>query len=393
MNLKTILGRLLESLLFLFMFFLPISRSAQAIGIFLCLIVWLILIVLGKGYRDIIQNKIILFCLLFVSSLFISTLVNGVNIVSLDGLMKILSCVVLTLVVYQGIENIQCLKKIVVALVVSTSVVSVYGILQYFTRLNITNSDKVEIFNRVHGMLDTNSFAGILEAAIMYNFSLVFFYMKNLVFWLCFLVMLICLGLTMTRGAWFGVVVGFLIISLVVKKSRWALLFVGLVLILLLTWPHGRERIIRTLKLETERERMLMWKHSIKMFIENPLFGNGPNSFWKSIQHLESNIDKGHKHCHNIYLGLAAECGIFSVVTFLIFSLFTLYTAIRLLKISFYNFSDYLILGAVGYIVSFLIHGFVDYTLYGETGYLYGFSVGIITLRAFENKNKYENKI
>ncbi|MCX7941187.1 MAG: O-antigen ligase family protein [Endomicrobia bacterium] len=393
MNLKTILGRLLESLLFLFMFFLPISRSAQAIGIFLCLIVWLILIVLGKGYRDIIQNKIILFCLLFVSSLFISTLVNGVDIVSLDGLMKILSCVVLTLVVYQGIENIQCLKKIVVALVVSTSIVSVYGILQYFTRLNITNSDKVEIFNRVHGMLDTNSFAGILEAAIMYNFSLVFFYMKNLVFWLCFLVMLICLGLTMTRGAWFGVVVGFLIISLVVKKSRWELLFVGLVLILLLTWPHGRERIIRTLKLETERERMLMWKHSIKMFIENPLFGNGPNSFWKSIQHLESNIDKGHKHCHNIYLGLAAECGIFSVVTFLIFSLFTLYTAIRLLKISFYNFSDYLILGAVGYIVSFLIHGFVDYTLYGETGYLYGFSVGIITLRAFENKNKYENKI
>lgn len=377
---EKILEQLCYMSLVIFVISLPISYSGQAIGLTLGLITWLVSVVYRKKFRDIITSKIGIFIVIFILVMIIRTIISHIDINSLDGLRKILGCIVFFFIVSCGIKTEQQLRKIISILVIATTTAAIYGILQYFTGLNLTGLEKVKAFDRVQGTLCANSLGGIFGMILPVSFSLGLFYKKKF-YWVCFSIITICLALTFTRGAWLGSIIAISFIILIHNKK----LLLPLVIILLIVfflWPQGHMRIVNTFKKDSELTRRNMWQIAFKMAKEKFFLGYGLQSFSEVFDASTLSTEKGHSHCHNIYLGLAAETGILGLLSFILLAVYSLILNLKLVIKLQYNWMKFLLLGIAGSIIDFLIHGFVDYTLYGETGYLFGFFLGLI---AFED--------
>ena len=73
---------------------------------------------------------------------------------------------------------------------------------------------------------------------------------------------------------------------------------------------------INLLKMGTQSEYGMLWKASIIMGLEHPLFGVGAGHFGASCKGL---VDICNYHSHNVYLEMFAEFGIIGLLLFLLF--------------------------------------------------------------------------
>ncbi|MDI6641874.1 MAG: O-antigen ligase family protein [Elusimicrobiota bacterium] len=381
MNTEKILSYLFYFSLVVFIVSLPISYSGQAIGLTLGLIIWLANVIHKRKIFLQSKSRIGLFVLVFIFAMLISTVISGVTLVSLDGLRRILGCIALFFIVTQGIKDETQIKKLISILIIASSVAALYGIIQYFTGLNLLGLEKVKAFDRVQGTVCANSLGGIFGMVVPICLSVALFFKKKF-YWICLSLIAICLGLTFTRGAWIGSVTAVVFI-LFIQNKKLPLLFMPIVIGVFLLWPQGRTRIIDTFKKGSESisVRQNMWQTAITMVKQKPIFGYGPQSFPEIFEESPLATEKGHIHCHNIYLGLASETGLLGLISFLTLVGYAFVLNFCLITKSSYDWMKYLSLGIAGSIVDFLVHGFVDYTLYGGTGYFFGFLLGII---AFE---------
>lgn len=393
MKFNIVLKKMLNLSLVLFMLLLPISRSGQSISIGLSVLTWILFALFGKTVRNVFKNHnciINILALVFLMTLGIGIIINGVTLFSLEGLREILACVVFFFVIYQCVDEISKLQPAVIALLIGCVVACIHAVVRYCLESGISSLQSSVNICRLRGLLDTNSLAGVLEMAIPICLSLALFYRKNVFLWFGFLLMLICLGLTFTRGAWLGTIASIsFVFYFYQRKVRILLLFFIFIIVTFTFWHSGQQRLLMTIiNYKSESERITMWKYAVEMFKKRPFFGNGLNSFKKAIIESNISVSKGHKHCHNIYLGLAAEAGIVSLLSFLLLSLFGVVTGLLQISYSLNSWDDFMILGCSCLIISFLIHGFVDYTLYGETGYMYGFAQGAIAVYVSNKKTK-----
>ncbi len=144
---------------------------------------------------------------------------------------------------------------------------------------------------------------------------------------------LICLVLSMTRGAWLALVCVAVIFFVLEKKYRLvtAKIFAGLAiafLILAMTSPQIHERLetMVSTKFQSNTERVLMWKSSLEIFKDYPITGVGQKMFVKAYneQYISPEAierpevtEGGHTHPHNNLLNEAAEGGTVGLAAFI----------------------------------------------------------------------------
>ena len=143
---------------------------------------------------------------------------------------------------------------------------------------------------------------------------------------------LICLILSMTRGAWLALLMVVVIFVVLEKKYRLltAKICAGLAIIFLIVALSSstiQERLLTmtNANFQSNTERVLMWKAATEIFSDYPILGVGQKMFFnaynqyyipREAKERPSNGITGHTHPHNNFFHRASEGGLIGLAAF-----------------------------------------------------------------------------
>ena len=233
----------------------------------------------------------------------------------------------------QNTKSFDKIKRLIIAVMLSSFVVTSYGILQYFGLdfLDWKNSDLP--FQRVVSTLGQPNFLGhyLIMVIPLTVFGLFFITKKNLPrFFVSLLVaiQLTCLSITYSRAAWVGFAAGLIVFFILNKKTSIYknILIMSCALIILLFIGNSlnfEHRIKSILNIETgsNKVRMLTWGAAINEIknssLPRLLFGHGPETqhsifakHYKSEWGIYETINVYPDRTHNNILDTILQFGI-----------------------------------------------------------------------------------
>jgi O-antigen ligase len=147
------------------------------------------------------------------------------------------------------------------------------------------------------------------------------------------------------------------------------------------------------------KTRIVMWQASLYMIKNNPILGVGVGNYQPNyLEYIDSvsevelpSNQRKHDHPHNMFLFIAAEQGIPSLLLFLIM----VFIAIRISLFNIFNHKRFTLENLLGIIllsmiIVFMVHSMVDSTArYGHVGF---YIIGILILN-FRNYQEKSDKI
>ena len=226
------------------------------------------------------------------------------------------------------------------------------------------------------------------------------------------------LALTLTRAAWVSVAVavvcigGYFVIKTLLtymswKRSLLGLALVGVVFCVLIVNTNSRQVIIGIVprhikeRLQTMiahpagfmSERPQWWRASLQMIRKYPLTGIGLGRFRYEYQH--SGPDEQYYtpyHAHNIYLHIATEQGIPSLLLFLWMVVIICRQVFSMRKTNdLWEMGTFI--GASGFLISALVYGLADNILHQRTVLLFYFIIGIIFYTQRDGHSEREHSV
>lgn len=354
---KKISTLIIKISLFIFTVFVSYSISAISISISLLAVGYIFFCISTRRffYFD-IYKRVLYIMGLFVILLILSTIFSFDISSSIKRTTTILGYFVLFLAMFT-VDN-KYAKKLIPIFIIFVCVHSLYGVIQYFTGLDIMNKG-YQKYQRVIGIVGHfNSLAGILGLVFPVLFCLFYFLKNKIIYGIAMSLVIICTILTFTRGVWLGIFVFFLLFCIFFDKK--ILIFLAMFLIMLFSLPVTRNRVLLTFKRrEVVRESFLI--PTAKLILKRPILGYGPDSFRKVFYEKNPNfIEKGHFHPHNMYLHILFELGFLGMTVFLWLFFEFLRGLLKIYETTDDDFTKYFTLGTVGSIIVFLVYGFVD---------------------------------
>jgi len=205
-------------------------------------------------------------------------------------------------------------------------------------------------------------------------------------------VVLWSLIISSSRGAMIGVTVGIIFFfsayQTIIKKENlnklWAGVFMAIFFLgLFSVMQYGNIVLFLEERMDTAYWRLGIWKDSLTMIAERPIFGHGINTYMTIFQEYHTGGGARHDptYAHNCYLQLAAETGLIGIMCFLgiIWKLFI--TTLRLVSDNPSIDSDLqiAILGLLSGILAFLVHSFFDTNFYSlQLSVHFWYMVGVL---------------
>jgi O-antigen ligase len=225
--------------------------------------------------------------------------------------------------------------------------------------------------NRARGFFSIYmTLAGVLSLVLLANLPR-FLPGARLPRWptLPWLVSLVGLLATYTRGAWMGFVVGVLALIPATRKGRWLLLG-GLIVLGLTTLAgpqHLRQRFLTMGDPDdpTVKERVYMWRSGLTMWRQHPVLGVGPGGVKREYESyaLPEAVKKRTGHVHNTPLQVLVERGMLGLAAWVWIWAAFYARGIRLLRRlpSEARQERALVAGSLAAITGFLIAGLSEY--------------------------------
>jgi O-antigen ligase len=357
--------------------FLGISGMQIGVGIaFLGFVIFILEKNPVKFYLDENTKKIFIFLILFFVSNIISTFVGNNFKLSLIEIIEFYGQIFLMFFLF-NIKEDGFKRKLLYIIIFFATLQASFGIIQYFTKFDFFRKEVLD--TRVRGTFSYfNTFGGLLGmiAPLVYSFFIYESKFKfRILFLFSFLIILLGLVFSFTRGAWLGTVFGIFLVSF--KRFRYKSFLLILFLLFFIFFRPVKDRLLQTLK-EPFGGRKEIWATTFEMIKEKPIFGYGKANFRYVFYKKQHNFDeKGHFHPHNIWLTIAVDNGVIGTILFGIIVFYIL--KIILQKFLLISDKKYIVVGCTASILDFLIHGLVDNVLRGETGYLFWFLIGIVS--------------
>ncbi|MBF0493801.1 MAG: O-antigen ligase family protein [Candidatus Omnitrophica bacterium] len=237
-----------------------------------------------------------------------------------------------------------------------------------------------------------NDFGAYLMVGVLMLIALVFAYkylskLKVLSIVVVSFVMLVCLFMTDSRGAWLSFIAGLLILGLLLTRRVLAM-FVGILLIVFVMLPYtAQHRIlsVANVKEGTTWERLMLWRGTIDMIKVHPILGFGINTYSRNFPKYKPAEYPDMRYTHNCYLQMASEIGIVGALLFIIFLLTVFIVILRNIGHLKDDKRKYIILGLFAGLVGFALNCIVDTHLYSVNldvffylllGFVYSLSFG-----------------
>jgi len=272
------------------------------------------------------------------------------------------------------IKSFKELIYLLLAVVLVTSLISVYEIICYFSTLT------EELKSTEWGLIRINYFSyPLTEGQIkMIVFLLIFpilFYKTDtktifdnkFVLISLIIPIFVSMFLTQSRNVYVALILCFIIFGLI---YNWKYL-IAFFLILTIVWfiiPQqykSRTASIFDSEHKSNKTRLIMWEVGLKMIKDNPVTGVGEADKFEKVYELYKKIDPDNPsegtHLHNNFLMIAVTYGIPAFLVFIGIFAFIFWKQIKYYKITNLRFQKLLILGCILNSIAFQIAGVFDY--------------------------------
>ncbi len=370
-----------ESGVILILFALPFMSTVQ-LFIFICLIFISYILKLICG-RRLWRFHLIDFSVFG----FLAFLVFG-GIVTVDGsslpkMLLMVSFMGMYFVIKNIINSPAMVKRCLYALVISSAVVSVYGIYQnYFGALSTKWQDMemfFEIKGRVVSMFDNPNVLGEflilifpITLALMATSKLSYerFFLFAIAMMSCW-----CLVFTWSRGAWIGCMIATVLFLCISSKYFFTAGLLSLPWVGAFVWLKRDSLILTRLTSfgdSSTSYRLGIWKGVLRMLEDVGLFGIGigEEAFKKIYPMYALTGIEAAPHAHNLYLQIAVEMGVFALIAFLIFIFLFAQFSFSFCKSAMNRSNKLLSLGIFCGVLALLIQGMTDYVWYNYRVFL-----------------------
>jgi O-antigen ligase len=250
----------------------------------------------------------------------------------------------------------------------------------YVTQKDIFLGQLVQPGGRVTaGFRTPNGLGAYLTILIPVIFSFLLIHINRyrwvIFFSVFFLMSVWSLYLTDSRGAWLGVICGFILmaffvdsvwkkekvdkLNFILKYSRIIILAVTVMLLMISFYKNPSS----SSRLNTVNWRLEIWNTSFDMIKDRPLFGHGINTYMRVFTVYRGGMTSP-TYAHNCYIQLMAEVGAAGLLVFLALlgKFFT--SGYQMLNKSSYDELKLCSVGLMGGVVAFLVHSFVDTNFY-----------------------------
>ena len=371
-RLNLLCEKIIEYSLYTLIFFLPASKAIVEICVTLAFVAWIIKNTNNNSFnlpKTDLNIPLLFFIVLSILSVTVTT--QHPDISARTFFRKTMEYVIIFFMMAEVITTKKRLTNILIAMLASSFIVGLDGIYQ-----NIMEVDLLRKFPLYAGKVTasfqfSNNLAGYLITILPIPISLVIHKATNkkirlsLIFLSALLV--ICLLLTRTRGAWLGFILAlFFVCAFNGKKAIFAAIL--FLIILVIFSPAAIKDQIKSLtSLNTDvstDDRIIIWSTAWQMFKDELFFGHGLGTFMSVFGRYKPYDYNEIVYAHNCYLQMAAETGIFGLLIFLWFVLKLFKSAILKLLKSKDKLLKATLIGITGGILAYLAHSFVDTHLY-----------------------------
>lgn len=301
---------------------------------------------------------------------------------------KTLQDIVFFFVILETLNNKQRIRNTLNILFLSSFVLGVDGIYQHFTTQDFLRHRRVIFTDRIYASFATpNAFGCYLAMVLPFLISRFFSKLKikpsRIFYFALFVLLFVCLLLTVSRGAWLAFLASVLYMSIWLKGLAVFLLVMGIVILSTHTFypPYVRGRLMKFFVFSdtSSIDRRLIWQAGWKMFISKPWLGVGLGTFMFNFRRF---VVEGYPHgvvyAHNCYLQMAAEIGIIGLASFLLILAMFFYHGIKTLNARERSFSWHVLLASQAAILGYCAQMGVDTTFYSlDLGMLFWLALGI----------------
>lgn len=315
---------------------------------------------------------------LFLVPLFFAALTSFTLLQSIVRLIVYLIAFLFLFISINLIDSKQKLYYLIIAVIISATIVGLYGLYQYKAGIElkeiwIDQEQNPDIQIRIISTFDNpNILAEYLILTIPITFALLYNSnspLKKLFFLLGIVVQGICILLTYSRGGWLGLFLAMLIFAIFVDRKLLSLYVMGGIGLIIVNPKSIITRLSTIVSLEDSSNayRIPLWKASIHMIRDFWLNGIGLGiDAFRAIypQYMMQGIVAAHSH--NVFLQLFVEAGLFGLIGFIAFVL----NSIRMNFIAFVKGMDIKIrrigISVIASILGLLLHGLVDYVFFSN---------------------------
>lgn len=359
-------------------FFLPLSMNITSVFLAVAAVLWIGKMAFTRQLsfkRTPFDLLMIILVVLSAASIFVSP-DRGFSFYNYYHLMG--RYILLYYLVVNHVHSLSQLKRLVLVMLTSALVVTLYGFYQYLYGVDISALEWVDgeqfpdLKLRVFSTLENpNLLAGFLVVmmALATGLGLSVNEVKLRLPLLGFVLLLGgCLILTYSRGAWLSAGAVIIICGFVYnRKFLWLLLV--LPLLALAAHDSVLERFMSILNpTDTSATlRLALWESTLAMISDQPWLGIGWGAYWLVYPEYDFFVqDPNTKifHAHNMYLNIAAEIGIPGLLTFLAILYGHMRLALTVLTTTASTWLTGLMLGVIGAFLSLVVSGFTDYIMF-----------------------------
>lgn len=368
-------------------FFLPISKAIIESLSILAIIFYLIKKFLG--FDDIIKTPInrgiYIYLAICILSIFLS---SNLKISARTFFSKTLQDIGFLLAAAETLTKGRRIRNILYVLFISSFVLGVDGIYQYFTHGDFIRHRPVIFTERIYASFTTpNAFGCYLSMVLPFLLTHFFFKLRlrvsKIVYAGLFLLLFICLLLTISRGAWFAFLSSVLFLAVWIRSLSSLFLILGIIMIITQQfYPLYLKERFKDFFVFTDTssiDRKIIWQAGWKMFMFKPWIGVGLGTFMFNFKRFV--IEKyphGVPYAHNCYLQMASEIGIIGLSAFLFIIGLFFYHGLKFLRSKERNFFWYVLLASQAAILGYCVQMGVDTILYSlDLGMLFWLVLGI----------------
>lgn len=357
----TLLRRLLGGVILVFLSSSFFSIAVNSIALGLIAILWIVVMVSERRF-GVRPTPLDYFFLAYVVAEMLST-VFSYNREQSFMLSKRLLLIGIVYMLASLIDSTKSLKRAVVVLLGTASVVGCIGVLKLLfappeetVRLGI-----FQFYMTTSGM--TMIAALMLLAFIAHPGT------PARIRWaavLAALPILISLYATVTRGSYLGFAAGAVVVALIRNKMLLIPLVAVVLLVVLFASPYVESRIksIFDIHHPENASRMMLWKTGLRMWAEYPVFGIGDiDAHELYLQYMDPDDPAEHGHFHNVPMQFLVTLGTFGFIV--VMAMFVQivrveWNAYRKLKQDW--FAGSLALGALAVFTGFHVAGLTEWT-------------------------------
>lgn len=243
--------------------------------------------------------------------------------------LRFLYYIILFFIIKYEIIAKKILSNVIKAYIFTCSIISIYGIIQFFTRFGVKrdfiyNIDRYSVGVRIPSTLENPNSLGAFLILVIFPLIMMTVYEKNkskkILYSILSMLILSNIILSFSRNTWLGLAIGIFLL-IIVYNWKAIFIFVGGGIVSFFVPPiKNRLQDFRGI---FNDPRVKLWKAAFKMIKDHPILGVGNGNYYTLYGEYAKKYPEVNYHdhvnfpVHNSYLKVQSELGIPGICVFI----------------------------------------------------------------------------